>query len=106
MIADRTLTDARHDILPPAPQDSSSASYCAAPQVLLVNTVNLTLFPDNQTLEIALSAGSVESDVNVTIGVDVIAYSKSLLSFSLDLCSIAGGLLCPLPTYQFTGEQG
>lgn len=70
-----------------------------------MNTVNLTLFPDNQTLEIALSAGSVESDVNVTIGVDVIAYSKSLLSFSLDLCSVANGLLCPLPTYQFTGEQ-
>ncbi|CAO1621093.1 unnamed protein product [Parajaminaea phylloscopi] len=82
---------------------TSSVAYCALPNVLVVNTAALTLYPENKTVEFQLSAGSVASNVNVTVNIHVNAYGLGVVDFSLDLCSIAGGILCPLPTYQFNG---
>lgn len=82
---------------------TSSSAYCAVPQVLVVENVELTLYPDNSTIEFELAAASLNNDVNATISASVDAYSRSLFDFNLDLCTIANGALCPLPTYQFNG---
>ena len=79
-------------------------AYCALPNVLVVSDAALTLYPGNETVEFQLAAGSVASDVNVTVGVSVNAYGLGVVDFSIDLCTIANGALCPLPTYQFNGE--
>lgn len=39
----------------------------------------------------------------MTVAIHVNAYGLGVVDFSLDLCTIAGGILCPLPTYQFNG---
>lgn len=88
---------------PSPPAVTSSTAYCSTPKVLVVDNAALTLYRENRTLEFELAAGSVAENVNVTIAAEINAYGLGIINFSLDLCSIAGGLLCPLPTYQFNG---
>lgn len=45
------------------------------------------------------------SNTNVTANVLLNVYGMQPFNFTLDLCSIADGLLCPLPTYNFTGAD-
>ncbi|CAO1623027.1 unnamed protein product [Sympodiomycopsis kandeliae] len=82
---------------------TSSVAYCSTPEVLYVQNAGLTFYRSNSTLEFELAAGSVADNVNVSIAAEVNAYGLGLINFNLDLCSIAGGMLCPLPTYQFNG---
>lgn len=91
------------DLLRPPRTATSSVAYCAPPKVLIVNNAALTLYPQNKTVEFELDAGSTANDVNVTVAIHVDAYGLGVIDFSLDLCTIAGGILCPLPTYQFNG---
>ncbi|CAO1612706.1 unnamed protein product [Jaminaea pallidilutea] len=82
---------------------TSSVAYCSTPDVLVVDTASLTLYPNNQTVFFELAAASLANDVNATVAIHVDAYGLGVIDFNLDLCSVAGGALCPLPTYQFNG---
>lgn len=84
---------------------TSSVAYCSTPDVLVVDTASLTLYPNNQTVFFELAAASLANDVNATVAIHVDAYGLGVIDFNLDLCSVAGGALCPLPTYQFNGEK-
>lgn len=82
---------------------TSSVAYCSPPIAILVTDLNLTYFPGNSTLEFDLSAASTQDDLNVSIALSVNAYGIGVFDVSIDLCSFASGILCPLPKYQFSG---
>lgn len=69
-----------------------------------MTALDLKFFPGNNTLQFDLAAASIDPDLNATIALSVNAYGLGLFNVQLDLCQIGGGLLCPLPTYEFNGE--
>lgn len=46
-----------------------------------------------------------EANVNVTANLLLNVYGLNPLNITLDLCNILGGVLCPLPMYNFTGSS-
>lgn len=82
---------------------TSSVAYCSPPIAILVTDLSLHFYPQNSTLEFDLSAASIQDNLNVSIALSVNAYGLGLFNVNIDLCSLAGGILCPLPKYQFSG---
>lgn len=83
---------------------TSSVSYCAPPEDILVEVFEITYFRANDSISFNVSAASVVHN-NVTANVLLNVYGMQPINFTLDLCSIADGLLCPLPTYDFVGAD-
>lgn len=65
--------------------------------------LSLRFYPGNSTLEFDLSAASIQDNLNVSIALSVNAYGLGVIDVNIDLCTLAGGILCPLPKYQFSG---
>jgi hypothetical protein len=87
-----------------ATTDTNSVAYCSAPFALLVSDLRLHFYPGNKTLEFDLTAASVQNDLNVSIALNINAYGLGLINADINLCDILGGILCPLPQYEFSGE--
>jgi hypothetical protein len=49
-------------------------------------------------------ANSVQNAVNADVSFAIDAYGLSPIEYNLDLCSVANGVLCPLPAYSFNGQ--
>ncbi|KAH8116648.1 TRP-domain-containing protein [Phellopilus nigrolimitatus] len=84
---------------------TSSVSYCAPPELVLVEKFDIVYFAANQSIFFNVSAASVEANVNVTANLAVNVYGMQPLNITLDLCNILNGVLCPLPTYNFVGTE-
>ncbi|EGN99900.1 hypothetical protein SERLA73DRAFT_180185, partial [Serpula lacrymans var. lacrymans S7.3] len=84
---------------------TSSVSYCSPPYTLLVEQFDVAYFAANQSIWFNISAASVEPNVNVTANLVLNVYGMHLVNFTLDLCSLFNGALCPLPQYNFTGSD-
>jgi hypothetical protein len=74
--------------------------YCSSQQIVLVQRFDLAFYPDNSSVSFNIVANSVKNAVDATVSFDVNAYGLSPISYAVDLCSIANGVLCPLPAYQ------
>jgi hypothetical protein len=102
------------------PTVTSSVTYCEPPESLLVQRFDVAYFASNNSVNFNISAASVVSDavpcadpprsplcqvknLNVSANLLVNVYGMHPVNVTLDLCSILDGLLCPLPTYNFTG---
>lgn len=83
---------------------TSSVAYCSAPFAILVSDLRLHFFPDNQTLEFDLTAASVQDNLNVSLAININAYDLGIINADINLCDLLGGILCPLPQYEFSGE--
>lgn len=83
--------------------DTSSVAYCSPPIAILVSDFDVTYYPSNSTLEFDLSAASIQDNLNVSVALSVNAYGIGVFDVNIALCEIAGGILCPLPKYQFSG---
>ncbi|KAG6372342.1 hypothetical protein JVT61DRAFT_7782 [Boletus reticuloceps] len=84
---------------------TSSVTYCSEPDALLIQQFDVTYFQKNSSIWFNISAASVEPNVNVSANVLLNAYGMHPVNFTLDLCSLFHGALCPLPTYNFTGSD-
>lgn len=84
--------------------ETSSVSYCADPLAILIDTFDVRYSRSNSTLEFDLSAASIASGLNLEAQLALNAYGRNALNLSIDLCSVLSGVLCPLPTYNFTGS--
>ncbi|CAD6910343.1 unnamed protein product [Tilletia controversa] len=82
---------------------TSSVAYCSPPEAILVSSLGLRFFRENGTLEFDIAAASVNNNVSARAAVSVNAYGLGIFNVNLDLCTIANGILCPLPTYNFNG---
>lgn len=94
-------------LTPPAlPQFAvtSSVSYCAPPGAIRVDRFQVVYFRDNQSIGFDIIAQSVEANVNPILDFSLNAYGLNPINLTFDLCSVASGVLCPLPQYNFSGE--
>ena len=102
---------------------TSSVSYCEPPETLLIQQFDVAYFAANASISFNISAASVvcpfriqritsaysfsiqEPNVNVSANLFVNVYGMHPFNLTLDLCSLARGALCPLPMYNFIGED-
>lgn len=84
---------------------TSSVSYCSPPQSLIIEHFYVQYFADNSTVYFNVSAASVEPNLDVDANLQLNVYGMYPFNFTINLCNILSGVLCPLPTYNFTGSQ-
>ncbi|THH28651.1 hypothetical protein EUX98_g5535 [Antrodiella citrinella] len=84
---------------------TSSVSYCSPPETLLIQQFDVAYIKKNASINFNISAASVLPNVSVSANLFVNVYGTQPFNISLDLCSVLGGALCPLPTYNFTGSD-
>lgn len=82
---------------------TESVTYCSDAKAVLVNQFDIEYFVANQSVVFALSAASVEPNLNISANIYVNAYGMDLLNLTINLCDYLEGILCPLPTINFTG---
>ncbi|GEM07882.1 DUF907 domain protein [Rhodotorula toruloides] len=56
------------------------------------------------TISFDISAASVESNLNANLQLGLVAYGINAINTTIPLCDILGGVLCPLPQYDFVGS--
>lgn len=84
---------------------TSSVTYCSPPETLLIQQFDVAYFANNQSIWFNISAASVDANVSVTANVLLNVYGMHPVNFTIDLCSLFSGALCPLPMYNFTGSD-
>ncbi|KAI8458783.1 ML-like domain-containing protein, partial [Phakopsora pachyrhizi] len=84
--------------------ETQSVSKCAEPLGIIVDNFEVRYSKENSSLYFDLSAASVVQGLNLTAQISLNAYGINALNLSVDLCSVLSGVLCPLPTYNFTGS--
>ncbi len=86
---------------------TSSLAYCSQPGNLLVQNVDILYYPGNATLYFAIDMTPVSNNLTVSANINVNAYSGfRTFDLNIDFCeNLLYGLLCPLPTLPFIGEQ-
>ncbi|KII92274.1 hypothetical protein PLICRDRAFT_50692 [Plicaturopsis crispa FD-325 SS-3] len=82
---------------------TSSVTYCEPPETLLIQQFDIAYIAANSSVSFNISAASVQPNVNVSANILVNIYGIQPVNFTLDLCSVFSGALCPLPMYNFTG---
>ncbi|KAG0143055.1 hypothetical protein CROQUDRAFT_49369 [Cronartium quercuum f. sp. fusiforme G11] len=86
--------------------ETSSVSYCSPPVAIVIDTFDVRYYTSNNSLNFDLSAASVTQGLNLEAQLSLNAYGIHALNLSIDFCSVLSGVLCPLPTYNFTGSGG
>ncbi|KAG1732198.1 uncharacterized protein EDB91DRAFT_1152135 [Suillus paluster] len=84
---------------------TSSVTYCSPPETLLIQQFDIVYFAQNESIWFNISAASIDPNVNVTANVMLNVYGTHYVNFTIDLCSLFNGALCPLPMYNFTGSD-
>lgn len=68
-------------------------------------TSRISRWADGLTLFIVeTSAASVGENLNAILNFDLTAYGIHAINTTIELCSLLGGILCPLPQYDFVGS--
>lgn len=83
---------------------TSSLTYCAVPDVLMVQEFEFEFFKNNASLFFALSATNLASNLNASANIIVNTYGMTPLNYTFNLCDVLQGQLCPLPQYNVTGS--
>ncbi|TBU22416.1 TRP-domain-containing protein [Dichomitus squalens] len=84
---------------------TSSVTYCAPPESLLVEQFDIAYYAKNQSIVFNISAASVDPNTNVNANLFLNVYGMQPINVSIDICSLFGGALCPLPLYTFNGSD-
>ncbi|KAG2150605.1 hypothetical protein DEU56DRAFT_780947 [Suillus clintonianus] len=100
LLISSSLATARDDSL-----FTSSVTYCSPPETLLIQQFDIAYFAKNESIWFNISAASVDPNVSVTANVMLNVYGMHPVNFTIDLCSLFNGALCPLPMYNFTGSD-
>ncbi|TFK82657.1 TRP-domain-containing protein [Polyporus arcularius HHB13444] len=84
---------------------TSSVTYCEPPESLLIEQFDIAYYDKNQSIVFNISAASVDPNTNVVANLFLNVYGMNPVNVSLDICSLFGGALCPLPLYTFNGAD-
>lgn len=82
---------------------TDQVSYCSEARAVIVESFSIFYFQANQSVAFSFSLASVESNLNVSANVYVNAYGIQVANVTVDLCDYFAGVVCPLPTVNFTG---
>ncbi|GAA5852847.1 hypothetical protein JCM8547_004704 [Rhodosporidiobolus lusitaniae] len=86
---------------------ASAVSYCSESRALTVDRFLLEYYPDTNVagaISFDISAASVEANLNPILNFELVAYGINAVNTSINLCDLLGGVLCPLPQYDFVGS--
>ncbi|GAA5871275.1 hypothetical protein JCM3774_000898 [Rhodotorula dairenensis] len=86
---------------------ASSVSYCSSARAIEVEKFLLEYLPDYPpygAISFDISAASVSENLNANLNFDLTAYGINAINTTVELCSLLGGILCPLPQYDFVGS--
>ncbi|GJN91192.1 hypothetical protein Rhopal_004210-T1 [Rhodotorula paludigena] len=88
-----------------------AVSYCSESRAIEINQFLLQYFPDESlfgsgagAISFDIAAASVDPNLNANLQFSLTAYGIDAVNTTIDLCSLLGGILCPLPTYDFVGS--
>ncbi|KAG8810624.1 hypothetical protein FRC19_004409 [Serendipita sp. 401] len=86
---------------------TSSITYCAPPEVLIVQEFDIQYFNSNTSIAFALSATNFDPHLNATANIVLNTYGLTPFNISQSLCDILQGQLdlCPLPEANVTGKR-
>jgi hypothetical protein len=84
---------------------SDVATYCSPPSSIFINDFSVTYHRPNNSLVFYVSLDSRQAGVNVDANIIVNAYGMDLINRTLDICSLIGGVLCPLPQLNISGTS-
>ncbi|KAI0718997.1 hypothetical protein C8T65DRAFT_637694 [Cerioporus squamosus] len=84
---------------------TSSVTYCDPPESLLIEQFDIAYYAKNQSIVFNISAASVDPNTNVVANLFLNIYGMNPVNVSIDICSLFGGALCPLPLYTFNGSD-
>ncbi|KAG8678209.1 hypothetical protein FRC09_020022, partial [Ceratobasidium sp. 395] len=82
---------------------TSAVTYCAPPENVLVQQLDITYFRKNASVVFDVTASSLRSDLRVALALNLTVYGMQPLSLDLNLCDLASAV-CPLPLYNFSGQ--
>ncbi|BGP00185.1 hypothetical protein NBRC10513v2_004409 [Rhodotorula toruloides] len=91
----------------PLDPTQSAVSYCSTSRAIEVKKFLLEYEPNQGpagTISFDISAASVESNLNANLQLGLVAYGINAINTTIQLCDILGGVLCPLPQYDFVGS--
>jgi len=83
---------------------ASSVEFCGENQLILLEKVNFRFYPTNSSVQFEIMANSVANNVSALLNFQLVAYGLKPVNVSIDLCEAGGGLLCPLPVYNYNGS--
>ncbi|TNY19179.1 hypothetical protein DMC30DRAFT_418137 [Rhodotorula diobovata] len=88
-----------------------AVSYCSDARAIEVDQFLLQYYPDESlfgagagTISFDIAAASVDPNLNAKLEFSLDAYGIDAVNTTINLCSLLGGILCPLPTYDFVGS--
>ncbi|KAG9089495.1 hypothetical protein FS749_001283, partial [Ceratobasidium sp. UAMH 11750] len=82
---------------------TSAVTYCAPPENVLVQQLDITYFRKNASVVFDVTASSLSADLRVALALNLTVYGMQPLSLDLNLCDLASAV-CPLPLYNFSGQ--
>ena len=82
---------------------TDTVAYCDQPHAILVNGLNLTFYRKNNSAAFAFNAATIPNNLSSTLNLHLYAFGLDIVEFSLNLCSIANNVLCPLPNHAISG---
>lgn len=83
---------------------SQNTAYCSVPGPVLISALDLKYDGNQQEFSFSLEVSSLESKANLDVSLTLYIYGENFVGMDLDLCTIMGGALCPIPSYNFTGS--
>jgi len=81
---------------------TSAVTYCAPPENILVQELDIQYFKENASVVFDVTASSLRSDLKVALALNLTVYGMQPVSLDLNLCNLASAV-CPLPLYNFSG---
>jgi hypothetical protein len=84
---------------------SEQAAYCATPDSgIFVRDIDLTYYRENNSINFWVTVQNTQANNNVRANVYINAYNLELINRTLDICTFANGIFCPLPVINVSGE--
>ncbi|CDZ97006.1 TRP-like family [Phaffia rhodozyma] len=81
---------------------TNSVTYCLPPQGIIVSSFNFKYYQANESGSFDLSV-AFSSNINPEVTASVEVYGKYPVNWTISVCDILDGVLCPLPKNNFTG---
>lgn len=85
---------------------TTDAAYCSTPGEVRLNQFSATYHRANQSIVVYIALDTTQANVDVTANMNIRAYGMSILNETINICDLVGGVLCPLPSLNISGESG
>ncbi|KAI5477916.1 hypothetical protein MNV49_005809 [Pseudohyphozyma bogoriensis] len=83
---------------------ASAVSYCSEARSIVVSKFLLEYNAAEKSISFDISAEQANPNLDASLEFQLEAYGINAVNVSFNLCDELGGVLCPLPTYDFVGS--